>query len=296
VDLRSYFGDGDDDDEDAGEAEELPKPFDLSARVDVVMLTDDMIVHGVQAQVSFDGDIVREAMVAGDLDGEYEIVLRLEDGAAIDTRVLTLASNDAGGVFKTMGVTEKMVGGVLRVDAVVDDAQPDHPVAGTMTVNDFYIVNAPVAAKILSAISLTGAVQMLQGDGIPFEKLIAPFVYRGEVLTVEEARANSLSMGLTMEGDIDIGRDQVDVTGTIVPAYLLNSVLGNIPLIGDILTGGEGKGIFAATYAVEGSRDDPEVSVNPLAALAPGILRELFTSFDSSDTSARSGSPDETRQ
>ena len=79
--------------------------------------------------------------------------------------------------------------------------------------------------------------------------------------------------------------------GTIVPAYMLNSALGNIPLIGDLFTGGEGKGIFAATYAVEGPRDDPEVSVNPLAALAPGFLRELFTNFEPRETVTRTEAP-----
>jgi hypothetical protein len=61
-----------------------------------------------------------------------------------------------------------------------------------------------------------------------------------------------------------------------VPAYALNSVIGNIPVIGSLLLGGEGQGLFAANYRVTGSAADPEVSVNPLSALAPGFLRRLF--------------------
>ncbi len=41
--------------------------------------------------------------------------------------------------------------------------------------------------------------------------------------------------------------------------------------------GGEGEGVFAATYKVSGKTAEPEVSVNPLAALAPGFLRNLFS-------------------
>lgn len=297
LDLRPYFGDGDSDEAPAEEeAAELPTPFDLSARVNVVVLDDDMVMHGVEAQVAFDGDIVRKAIFSGDLDGQYETVLRLDDGISANTRSITLASNDAGGVFKTLGVTERMVGGALRVEALVDDSQDDHPVTGIISVDDFYIVDAPALAKILNVMTLTGAVEMLQGDGMPFDRLVAPFIYRGDVLTVTDARANGLSMGLTMEGKIDVGGDQVDVAGTIVPAYMLNSALGNIPLLGDLFTGGEGKGLFAATYAVEGSRDDPDVSVNPLAALAPGILRELFTGFEPGETTIRSEAPYSTTQ
>ena len=72
------------------------------------------------------------------------------------------------------------------------------------------------------------------------------------------------------------GRDQLDLQGTIVPAYALNSIIGNIPVIGSLLLGGEGQGLFAANYRVTGSAADPEVSVNPLSALAPGFLRRLF--------------------
>jgi hypothetical protein len=66
------------------------------------------------------------------------------------------------------------------------------------------------------------------------------------------------------------------IAGTLVPAYTLNSVLGNIPVLGNLLLGGEGQGIFAANFRLYGPRDDPKVSVNPLSTLAPGVLRNLF--------------------
>ena len=67
----------------------------------------------------------------------------------------------------------------------------------------------------------------------------------------------------------------MDLRGTLVPAYTINSVLGNIPILGTLLTGGEGEGVFALTYRVSGAPDSPTVSVNPLSALAPGFLRSF---------------------
>jgi hypothetical protein len=67
--------------------------------------------------------------------------------------------------------------------------------------------------------------------------------------------------------------------GTIVPAYFFNSLLGNIPLVGKLFSPERGGGVFAASYAVRGRLDDPDVSVNPLAALTPGFLRGLFGLF-----------------
>ncbi|WP_295814556.1 PAS domain S-box protein [uncultured Nitratireductor sp.] len=75
---------------------------------------------------------------------------------------------------------------------------------------------------------------------------------------------------------LDLVNDTADASGTVVPAYSLNRVLGKIPVSGSLLTGGENEGIFAATYKVEGPIEDPKIQVNPLSALAPGFLRTLF--------------------
>ena len=74
--------------------------------------------------------------------------------------------------------------------------------------------------------------------------------------------------------------DTIDLSGTIIPAYVLNSIVGHLPVIGDILTGGDGEGVFAATYRAQGPLKDAAITVNPLTALAPGILRDLFKLFE----------------
>ncbi|MGE3652338.1 MAG: hypothetical protein AB7G10_28690, partial [Reyranellaceae bacterium] len=56
----------------------------------------------------------------------------------------------------------------------------------------------------------------------------------------------------------------------------LNSIISNIPLIGDLLTGGRGGGLFALNYVVRGPIDDPAASVNPLSVLPIGPLRNLM--------------------
>ena len=73
----------------------------------------------------------------------------------------------------------------------------------------------------------------------------------------------------------------IDVKGTIVPAYMLNTVLTRIPIIGKLLSGGEKYGgVFAANYVMAGNTKEPDISTNPLSVLAPGFLRKLFRIFD----------------
>ena len=79
-------------------------------------------------------------------------------------------------------------------------------------------------------------------------------------------------------------------SGTIVPANAINSLPGRIPIIGDLLTG-RGGGVFAATYKVSGPMAEPRVTVNPLSALAPGFLRNLFGVFSLPGTSPTGSTP-----
>ena len=56
----------------------------------------------------------------------------------------------------------------------------------------------------------------------------------------------------------------------------LNSALAPIPLIGPLLTGPRGEGIFGITFAIQGRLSSPDIVVNPFALVTPGFLRELM--------------------
>ncbi len=131
-------------------------------------------------------------------------------------------------------------------------------------------------AKILTLASLTGFFDMLEGNGIRFTKMVIPFALENDVITVSKARAYGNAIGITAEGTITFPAVYFDMKGTVVPSYAANTILGKLPIIGDVLTGGDGKGVFAGNYAVKGTYDDPKVSVNPLSILTPGVLRGIF--------------------
>jgi hypothetical protein len=83
-------------------------------------------------------------------------------------------------------------------------------------------------------------------------------------------------LGITAQGALDLRHHTADITGTVVPAYFFNQLLGDLPLIGKIFSPEKGGGVFAARYSVRGKLSDPKVGVNPLSALTPGFLREGF--------------------
>ena len=187
---------------------------------------------------------------------------------------LSARSNDMGAVLRALDVLDTVEGGTMRITG----QQPlGQTLSGAIDASDFKMVEAPVLARMLLIASLTGIVEGLSGEGIEFDRLIGEFTFDDGVIATDLTRAYGSSLGLTAKGQIDIGRSTIDLEGTIVPAYLFNRLIGNIPLLGPLLTGGEGQGVVAFTYSMTGDLEEPTIDVNPLSALAPGFLRTLFS-------------------
>jgi hypothetical protein len=172
-----------------------------------------------------------------------------------------------------------MDGGTLRVDGTFDDAATGNPLSGTAQIEEFRIRGSVGLGKLLQAMTLYGLVDVLRGPGIGFAKLVAPFRKDARSVTLDNARAFSSSLGLTAKGRVDLAAERMDIEGTIVPAYFFNSLLGNIPLLGKLFSPETGGGLFAARYSLRGPIEDPSVFVNPLSALTPGFLRQIFELF-----------------
>jgi hypothetical protein len=191
-------------------------------------------------------------------------------------QVLSVTSGDAGGLFRAVNLFDTMQGGALSISARRSDRSWATPLNGSLLIEEFKLVEAPVLARILTLASLTGILNVLGGDGITFQEISGDFSATRGRLSTELMRAFGPAIGLTAEGFIDLDQDQIKLNGTVVPAYSVNRVLGAIPLLGTLLTGGEGEGVFAVTYGISGPVEEPDVSVNPLSVLAPGFLRNLF--------------------
>jgi len=191
-------------------------------------------------------------------------------------RSLVIDSDDAGSLLASLGVVRSMTAGKLSVRGAWSDQKPGRPLEGRVEITAFRMRETPAVVRVLSGMSLLGLPDLARGPGLGFDRLTAPFSLTGEMLELREARAFSSSIGLTATGSIAIARYEADLTGTIVPAYAINSALGNIPILGRLFSPETGGGLFAATFSVKGPLGDPNVSVNPLSALTPGILRNIF--------------------
>ena len=111
------------------------------------------------------------------------------------------------------------------------------------------------------------------------DKFETDFEFSEKLITVQKGIGKSISLGFTVEGKLDRFSRTYSLKGNIIPARFINSILNNIPLIGPLISGGEGEGLIAIAYSVNGSFEKPEIALNPLSALAPGFIRKLFQSI-----------------
>ncbi len=252
--------------------------FAIEGRFDRVLLGPQREIAAVEARVRVDGrGVVQDGRLAGRAGprGPFEALIA-PHGQGRPGRSLTLTAEDAGALLGAFGILEHLAGGRLRVSGSYAHDAPGAPLRGQAEMDEFSVRNAPGFAKLLQAMTLFGLVEALSGPGLTFVRMVAPFTLTPDTLTLEEARAFSASLGITAKGTLDRRRRRLAMEGTIVPAYILNSLLGNIPLLGRIFSPETGGGVFAATFRLSGAMDDPQVSVNPLAALTPGFLRGIF--------------------
>ena len=76
---------------------------------------------------------------------------------------------------------------------------------GTAEIEDVKLVNAPIMTTILSLASLEGLSNALGGGGLDFDSVHIPFSYENGRLSIREATATGIGIGMTGNGEIEFG-------------------------------------------------------------------------------------------
>lgn len=205
---------------------------------------------------------------------------------------IDIRSSDLGGFLKGVFGLQSMEGGQGSMALYYGGDTPG--LAGEIEARNMHVVNAPLLARLFSAGSLDGLANLMQGEGIDLSYAYGEFDYGSGAVALRDFRATGPSVGMTAEGTVSFAQDgAIALNGAVAPVYQLNSALGAAPIIGDILVGRKGEGILALSYSVNGERAAPNVVVNPLSALTPGIFRQLFEpAKDLSETAPPQSGPE----
>lgn len=189
------------------------------------------------------------------------IVAPAEAGSAI-----RITSQNAGAVMAAAGIFDKGRGGAL--DMTLFPRGPEGEYNGAATFTRMRVQGAPALAELLSAVSVVGLLEQLNGEGLAFNNGDVSFILTPRAVEITQGSAVGASLGISFAGLYLTGSGAIDLQGVISPIYLVNGV-------GQILTR-RGEGLFGFNYRVTGTAEAPNVSVNPLSVLTPGMFRELF--------------------
>ncbi|MGD9814119.1 MAG: DUF3971 domain-containing protein [Hyphomonadaceae bacterium] len=255
----------------------IQPPLRASVIVDRLKMRGGATLSNARVSMSLARGALATLSVEGQSPGGDPFSLALGPRPADPQGRIRFRSDDAGFAVRALTGAENVVGGTASADG---DWRSGPPSTARFSVNmrDFQVVRLPVMARLLSSAgSLTGLVETLNGDGIGFNALDAEMVYSGSRLTFTEGRMAGPSLGLTGAGSYNLDRDNLDVDGVVAPSPMLNlSILGEVPVIGDLLVSRRGEGVFGMTYSINGPAGAPRVGVNPASVLTPGILRRIF--------------------
>ncbi|MFD2174079.1 hypothetical protein [Rhodobacter lacus] len=233
----------------------------ISARLDQVTVTDGIALTGLAGKFSN----------RGGLTGDFGATLN--GGPALTGQVVPqkgrvavrILAQDGGAVLAAAGIFAKARGGKLDLALLPLEAKS---YSGSAKITNLKVRDAPVLASMLSAASVIGLLEQLNGDGILFSDVSSTFRITPQGISVDTGEAVGASMGVTMTGAYFPQSKRLQMEGVVTPFYLVNA-------IGQIFSR-KGEGLFGFTYRLDGTADKPQISINPLSIFTPGAFREIF--------------------
>ena len=243
-------------------------------KVDNMYLDNEVWLHDVELRL----DLVQHEVEDFYLDAKGEGAVFVQGG--IEGEEVYLISNNAGVVTDGLNLSNSISKGYLT--AFFDRRKDEYgKIFGHIVIRNFEMIDAPILGRILSLATLPigSIISLLGGEGIPFYRMRITMEYDNDRIVVKEGLAESSPLGIKFKGPINTDDGSFDMSGVVIPAYMLNKAISKIPLIGGLITGGDESGLIAVNYNAKGTIDDYNVSVDTISLLAPGIFRNILGAF-----------------
>ncbi|MDP3492463.1 MAG: DUF3971 domain-containing protein [Hyphomonadaceae bacterium] len=245
--------------------------FDLQLNADRLRVRENAEIGNAKVAFAIDGEGPRTGTITGLIarGKNLNVAINTVDGV----RNISARMDDAGFGARVLLNADYLIGGKLTFDGKFKGADGQ----ALVTMTDVRLKDAPLVAQLFSLASLQGLADVLSGDGVMFSEVNAPVRFVGGRIDLPGMRATGPAMGLTARGWIAPESSELALDGVLAPSFVgANSVLGVLPIIGDLFVSRQGEGMFAPTYSVRGTFARARITINPIAVLTPGVLRQIF--------------------
>ncbi len=256
----------------AGNGSSKGAKFIVNARMKAVTAHRGETLRNVKGTFVTRGNQITTASIEGEFESGLPLTIRVSptDGG----REMRIFTSDGGAAIRASNFYSKIAGGEMEFYALMSNA-PGSPIRnGLLSLKRFSVRNEAALAELddRGRPKKSGP----RVDGVTFKKLELPFTTDGEFVRLCKVSLRGPEIGFTANGLIRKKDGAIDITGAYFPLHGLNRALSEIPLLGDIFTGGKGEGVLGLTYAMGGSIAKPKYQINPLSFIAPGVFRKLF--------------------
>lgn len=256
---------------------EKPRDVDLDVRIGAATGHNGEVIRNLELRVTRRNGEIRSFALLGRVGRDSTLVgeLRAREGGR---QVIYMTAGDAGAVFRFADYYSKIQGGEIWI--VLDTPTQDNaPQEGIVSVRNFNIVGEPNLDRLQASAPAEGdrPAQRNQprGGSVPFVRMRIDFTRTPGRFTIKEGLIFGPTIGATVDGMLDYANNTVQIRGTYVPAYGLNNLFGQIPLVG-LFLGGPKEGLLALTFEIVGPASGPTLRINPMSMAAPGFFRKIF--------------------
>ena len=258
-----------------GSLTEPPADLDVDLALPILTGFNDEAVGNAVMKLSVRGKEVRSLDFSGRIGREPVTVQQSRDA---DVRRLRVASGDGGALLRYLDIYRRAYGGDLQMEA-----RPGTDTAtGDIAFRNFRVQGEPALRRVLGEQFVQQSADGVRvnrprdaGNNVEFAQLTANFTRTPTRIDIRNGVIIGPEIGVSGQGFIDYGRDRTDIAGTFVPGFVLNNAFAQVPILGPLLGGGQNEGMFAVNFRVTGLASAPTMSINPLSAIAPGILRRF---------------------
>ncbi len=206
--------------------------------------------------------------------------VRIDDGTDGGKRTVTMTSDDAGAILRFLDIYDRMNGGSIDLSL---SARGGGPLSGEVDARDFSIVDEPRLRSLVASHppgeeqSLSDAVNKdIDTTVVKFERGFTRIEKGKGYLNLADGILRGPLLGFSFQGKLYDKESNMALTGTMMPAYGLNRIFGEIPIVGILLGNGRDRGLIGVTFKLSGPSKDPKLQVNPISVIAPGIFRSIF--------------------
>src|SRR6478752_2803561 len=246
--------------------------LDLDVKLGTVAGHNGETLRGLDLKMSRRGGHIRTFAMSSKIGRDTPLNGDLRMRSRDNHQVIFFETDDAGALFRFTDMYPRMYGGQMWV-AMDPPTQEQTPQIGTLFIRRFVVRGEPALEKVVS-----GAPNAAGTSGVDFSEMRADFTRFTGKMSVRDGVVRGPLVGATVEGNIDYTRDEVYLRGTFVPFYGLNNMFGQIPIVGLFLGAGNKEGLLGITYEAVGPPSAPRITVNPVSAIAPGLLRKFIPS------------------